>query len=92
MVTGRLGSGSTRNGSFVPRYLSLCHQALATLAAGKIRVSAHSISLLASLTFWFLLGVPHFLCQWCGAFWNVLGSQGRLCLLMGSGMKGVHTL
>lgn len=32
-------------------------------------------------------GVPHFLCQWGGAFWNVLESQGRLRLLWGGRMK-----
>lgn len=57
MVIGRrLGSGRMRNGSFMPRCLSLCPQALATLAGGKTGVSVHSISLLDSLSFWFLLG------------------------------------
>lgn len=57
MVIGRrLGSGRMRNGSFTPRCLSLCPLALATLAGGKTGVSVHSLSLLDSLSFWFLLG------------------------------------
>lgn len=64
VIRRRLGSGRMRNGSFTPRCLSLCLQALATLAGGKTGASVHSISLLDSLCFWFLLGgVPHFLCQ-----------------------------
>lgn len=85
----RLGSGSMRNRSLMPRCLSLCHPGLATLAAGKIK-SVCSISLLASLSFWFLLGCPTSYAngvEHSGMSWGARGC----CLLMGHGMKGVHT-
>lgn len=87
MVTGRrLGSGSMRNG-FCPRCLALCPGALPTLAGGKLGVSVLSVSLLHSLSFWFLPGGPTFVPM----VWSILecfGEPGKAVSTMGGRMKG----
>lgn len=45
-----------------------------------------------SLGPWFLQGLPHSLCQWCGAFWNVWGPGEAVSAHGGwGGEEGVHT-